>query len=235
MKYIITSGPMESAIDSVRKIKNSSSGKLGCVFVRELQKWNKDDIVYIHTSGALVPKQVRSIQINDHEQLLNALQEELIDDCVVIHAMAISDFNISGSIQLDQMASLLYEKRNLFTSANDITDFIKKNVNFEEKLSSKHDQIVVMERAIKVIDQIKKINPNCKLIGFKLLSNVSDEQLIKVGRDILQRANCEYVVANKKEEVTNDNHRAFILGAEQCFEVSSKKQIANKIIELLED
>ncbi len=235
MKYIITSGPMESEIDKVRKIQNSSSGKLGCEFVNQLQARGITEIVYIHTPRALVPANVRTILITDHNQLLAALEAEITDDSAVIHAMAISDFNIKGTASIDLMAKSIYEQLTEVNDESDIIKVIKQTVAKQDKLASDTDQLVVMEKAIKIIDQIKLINPKCKLVGFKLLSNVSDERLIEVATNIKLRANCDYVVANKKEEVTQFDHRALIIGAENIIEVKNKVQIANQIINLLEE
>ncbi len=235
MKYIITSGPMESQIDSVRKIKNSSSGRLGTEIANQLVGRGYTQIVYIHTAGTIKPDNVKCIQIEGHEQLLTALKHEIEDDSVIIHAMAISDFNIKGTSSIEDMAETIYSNLNSITSKEDIVSLINSNVYATDKLSSQADQLIVMERAIKVIDQIKRINPNCKLIGFKLLSNVSDEQLIAVANGILKRANCDYVVANIKEQVKSDAHRALIIGENYVQEVLTKKQIANTIIDLMEE
>lgn len=235
MKYIITSGPMESQIDSVRKIKNSSSGKLGTVFAEQLLKRGYSNIVYIHTSGALVPDKVKTIEIDGHKQLLSALEREITDDSVIVHAMAISDFNIKGTNPIECVADAIYSNLDQIETREDIVKLINANVKLTDKLSSSNDQLVVMERAIKVIDQIKKINSNCKLIGFKLLSNVSDEELISVATGILNRANCDYVVANIKEQVKTESHRAIIVGDDYQQQVLSKQEIANTIIDLMEE
>ncbi len=234
MKYIITSGPMESEIDKVRKIQNSSSGKLGCEFVTQLHARGMTEIVYIHTPRALVPANVRTVLINDHNQLLSALEAEITGDSAIIHAMAISDFNIKGTASIDLMAKTVFEQLAEVNDQNDIIKIIRHTVEKQDKLASDVDQLVVMEKAIKIIDQIKLINPMCKLVGFKLLSNVSDERLIEVATNIKLRANCDYVVANKKEEVTEFEHRALIVGTENVIEVNDKVQIANQIIDLLE-
>lgn len=235
MKYIITSGPMESQIDSVRKIKNSSSGKLGTVFAEQLLKRGYSDIVYIHTSGALVPNRVKTIDVDGHKQLLSALESEITDDSVIVHAMAISDFNIKGTNPIERVADVIYSNLDQIETRDDIVKLINANVKLTDKLSSSSDQLVVMERAIKVIDQIKKINSNCKLIGFKLLSNVSDEELVSVATGILNRANCDYVVANIKEQVKTESHRAIIVGNDYQQQVLSKQEIANTIIDLMEE
>lgn len=236
MKYIITSGPMETAIDSVRRIQNSSTGRLGSTFVEILNDANINDIVYIHTPGAVVPNcACKQLSIEDHQQLLDALKRELTDDSVVIHAMAISDFEVVGTITQARLAELFISNKQQLNCEQDIINLLNQHAEITDKLASSEDQLIVMNKSIKIIDQIKKINPKCKLIGFKLLSNVSEDELIAVGTTIKQRANCDYVVANLKEQVGADEHHGFIIGDQAVYEVNSKVQIASKIIELMEE
>lgn len=233
MKYIITSGPMETQIDSVRKIENSSSGRLGSEFVSQLLT-KGIEVVYIHTPAAVVPQgDFKQIVVTNHQQLLNALKQELTDDSIVIHAMAISDFEFKGSITYSQMYQLI--SNNSFKNQHQFQQLVEEHLSKVDKLSSSSDQMLIMNRAIKIIDQIKQINPQARLVGFKLLSNVSNDQLIEVANGIRNRANCEYVVANLKEQVSTDQHIATIVGANKTYQVKSKQQIAKKIIELMEE
>lgn len=233
MKYIITSGPMETQIDSVRKIENSSSGQLGSQFVTQLLT-RGSDVVYIHTPAAVVPNgDFKQITITDHQQLLTVLKQELTDDSIVIHAMAISDFEFRGAMTYSQMYQLV--STNKVDNPQQLKELIEGNLIKTDKLSSSEDQMLMMNRTLKVIDQIKQINPRVRLIGFKLLSNVSEHQLIAVANEIRKRANCEYVVANLKEQVSDSHHIATIVGANSSYKVESKQEIANKIIELMEE
>ncbi len=236
MKYIITSGPMEMNIDRVRKIQNSSSGRLGATVVKELFKAGISDVVYIHTAGAIIPNEdcIR-VLIDDHQQLLDALESELTDDSVVVHAMAISDFYLRGTLTQERLAQLIIDHKNDLTTADDVQALLAQHATVTDKLASDSDQVILINRSIKVIDQIKQLNPNCKLIGFKLLSNVSEAELLTVGRNIWARANCDYVVANLKEEVSANAHHAYIIGADSVIEAFTKEQIAKKIIELMEE
>lgn len=235
MKYIITSGPMEMEIDSVRKIENSSSGLLGVAIAQELQRKGYNDIVYIHTKGAAVLEGVIKHQINTHLELIEALKQENKGDCTIIHAMAISDYKMGGSISLNELSNLIIDNIAIIKQEEDIKKLIKENTHVVSKLSSSEDQVLLFEKEIKVIDQIKKMNPNAILVGFKLLSNVTTKELLVVGNDIKKRANCDIVVANIKEEVSSVNHKAYIISNDEVVEALTKKEIANKLISILEE
>lgn len=235
MKYIITSGPMETKIDDVRKIQNSSSGRLGATFAEELARAGYSDVVYIHTSGAVRPNSdCKQIEIETHNQLLAHLKEELTDGSVVVHAMAISDFETAGTITKRQFAKLVIDNRSNLKTEDDVVKLLTSSIALQPKLSSSDDQLIVMDRSVKVIDQIKRINPNVKLIGFKLLANTSEAELLEVAKAIKVRASCDYVVANLKERVTSSDHQAYIVGDEGVMQAHTKTEIAQKIIELME-
>lgn len=234
MKYIITSGPMEMNIDDVRKIQNSSTGSLGCAIADQINQALEVEITYIHTAKAKVPTNVKLIEISNHQQLLTALKAEMTDECCVIHAMAISDFKTAGSLSKSELLELIVSNRDKFSDTYSLEKLITSNLKQQSKLSSKDDQILFFEKEIKVIDQIKKINPKAILIGFKLLSDVSYEQLIDVATSVLKRANCDYVVANLKEEVSETAHHALIIGKDSKAEAFTKQQIAKIIIDKVE-
>lgn len=234
MKYIITSGPMETYIDDVRTIKNSSTGKLGAVICQSLIERGISNITYIHTRGAIVPGlPINSIAIADHHQLLTALKAEMTSDCCVICAMAISDFTVSGNLPIDELTSAITKMpRDL--DREQISNYLYQQFTSSNKLSSSSDQIIYLKRAPKIIDQIKAINPKALLVGFKLLAGVDQQTLISVARDIKNRANCDIVVANHLNDVKSDNHTGYIITNDQIIEATTKKEIANQIINELE-
>lgn len=234
MKYIITSGPMEMAIDDVRKIKNSSTGSLGTAIANELRNANKEDVTYIHTSGAFKPENIKCIEVSTHSELITALTNEMTDDCCVIHAMAISDFRMEGSVSKDKLFKFLIDNKDAINNEEDIQQLIEQHINIQSKLSSKEDQVLFLSKEIKVIDQIKQINPNCMLVGFKLLSNVTCDELIRVARQTLERASCDLVVANLKEEVSSESHHGYLVTADNIIEAFTKQEIARQIINQME-
>ncbi|WOO87591.1 phosphopantothenoylcysteine decarboxylase [Mollicutes bacterium LVI A0039] len=235
MKYIITSGPMVMEIDSVRNIKNSSTGKLGAIFAETLVAKTAAEVVYIHTAGAILPTvEVNAIEIKNHEQLIAALTQELTADSVVIHAMAISDFKYGGSVDIERLAQTIFENLATFTCADAVKTIIKDSVRTSSKLASNSDQLLLLNQADKIIDKIKTICPQARLVGFKLLSNVDKQELINVAVNMKQRAGCDLVVANLKEQVHGGEHHAYIISDTTIREAHTKEQIATMVIEEME-
>ncbi len=232
MKVIITSGPMEMKIDNVRKIENTSTGALGVEFANRFADLGID-VCYIHTKKALIPtnEKIKYHQISDQNELLEILKSELPDSDFCIHAMAVSDFNYRGIINVEKLKLQLVEANNTLLTFDLIDNIINNAREYPEKLNSKNNNLLYLEQGIKVIDEIKKINPLIKLISFKLLANESEEQLIKIAQQQLQRTKSEYVVGNLMENVGADSHQAIIVNQEKVIaRVNNKQQIVKEII-----
>src|SRR5574344_1878795 len=99
MKIIITSGGTSEPIDSVRKITNNSSGKLGSIIAEKLCEIdNIEKIYYVCSKNAFMPEnkkvEVKFVSSVDSllETLKNLIQSEKID--YVIHSIAVSDYKV---------------------------------------------------------------------------------------------------------------------------------------------
>ena len=97
MNIVITAGGTSEYIDSVRKITNSGSGKLGATIAEELSKRNNiDNIYYIHTPKAILPKgnKFTFIKVINTKDVEIAVKEILKNKKIdwFIHSMAISDY-----------------------------------------------------------------------------------------------------------------------------------------------
>ncbi len=232
MKIVITSGPMEMPIDEVRTIKNSSTGSLGQIIANSAYQRGYD-VTYICSEAALRPnKNINQIIISTHKQLLASLRNCISDQTIVIHAMAISDFSARGTINIENLSAQIFASKDIITNADEITNLIIDNIENSSKISSKDDTLVYLEKQIKIIDEIKKINPSCILFGFKLLSDVSVEELLEVATKLKVKSNCDYVIANRKEDINEELHIGYIIG-DQVSQATTKEQIANQILNII--
>ncbi len=235
IKIVITSGPMEMKIDRVRAIENTSSGMLGSMFANKLSQ-NGMEVIYVHTKNAKLPvsEQIKKVEISNQAELLQVLKNELPTADICIHAMAVRDFNFGGILKINQVVDTLLAESKNELKRTDIETIIADNIVFPEKLSSAEKQLIIMEPGIKVVDEIKKINPSVKLVSFKLLSNVSEDELVQVAKNQLKRTKSQLVVANLMENVSNDAHKALLINENEiigkCYE---KKAIVDQVIKYL--
>lgn len=103
-----------------------------------------------------------------------------------------------------------------------------------QKVSSKSNWNVELKPSLKLIQRID--SPDMLRVGFKLESRLSVESLQQKAKDWASETKCEFVIANRLEDVKPDAHRAFIWSAssKQFHEAASKKEIAENIVDLLE-
>lgn len=243
LNIVITAGGTSEPIDNVRKITNSSTGKLGAVIAEELLK--REDvgkIFYIKAKKAMTPplgvyvvnenKKLEIIEIESTFDLKAAVEKVLMENKInyFIHSMAVSDYYVDYV----STAELLNEA---LKGTEDFVEALKNPQNKLEKqnkISSNQDNLVVMLRQTpKIINMIKKISPATHLFGFKLLDGVSEEELINVATKLKEKNNCDYVIANDLAKIREGNHEALIIG-NNIEKAYGKKDIAKKISERIQ-
>lgn len=92
----------------------------------------------------------------------------------------------------------------------------------------------MLKQTPKIIRLIKEKSPSTKLIGFKLLEDVSKNYLIDIAKKLRDKNKCDYVIANDLKDIKNGNHKAFLLDInDNITEINSKDKIAKKVKEII--
>ena len=219
---IVTAGGTSEKIDNVRKITNSSTGKLGMKIALELlKKYNDVKIYYVCSRNSLRPinDRVEVIEIDGTMDLKNNIENLLTQNKIdyFIHSMAVSDYMVDYVTNLESIKN------------NDI------KVISGNKISSNEDNLViVLKPTPKIISIIKNISPDTYLVGFKLLDGVSKEELISVAKKLRDKNKCDLVVANDLENIRKGNHKAYIIDKkDEIEEVNGKDVIAKQLVRRL--
>lgn len=225
-KFIITAGGTSEKIDNVRKITNSSSGKLGCVIANTiLEEISDAKIYYICSRNSIRPKnnRVKVLEVEGVLDLKSKVEFLLRNDNIdfFVHSMAVSDYMTNYVTTLDKI------KKSIDNNDFSIVEKISGN-----KISSYEDNLViVLKQTPKVISIIKDVSPETFLVGFKLLDGVCDEKLIYVGRELMKKNNCDMVVANDLSNIRNGKHCAYLLDKDDSVSVANgKEDIAKKLV-----
>lgn len=220
MKILITSGGTTEAIDSVRGITNHSTGRLGKIIAETFLKAGHE-VTLVTTKRAVKPdnNDLLSIQLVESvADLQRALEETVPQHDVLIHAMAVSDYTPVYMTDLEE-----------FKQTNDVEQLFLRS-NSERKISSQSDyQILLLTKTPKLISLVKQWNPNILLIGFKLLVDVSQEELLQAARESIRKNKADYILANDLSNITATQHRAFLVSPDSIQEASTKEAIANVI------
>lgn len=222
MKILITSGGTTEKIDAVRGITNHATGSLG-KYIAELFLEKGHEVTLVTTKEAMKPQKQANLTtylVSTVDSLVNTLEPLVKSHDVLIHSMAVSDYTPVYMADFDDVKNTEH-----------ISDFLTQK-NTESKMSSHADyQVLFLKKTPKVISLVKTWNPNIMLIGFKLLVNVSKEELFTVARDSLKNNKADYIVANDLNEIKGTQHHAYLLSENDVAEVKTKSDLAKLIFE----
>ena len=248
MNILITAGGTSEKIDQVRVLTNQATGRLGKE-IADVFKHDNVHIYYVHGPQAVLPTgdNVELIPIHSVKELYTQMETLLTTKSIdyVIHSMAVSDYQANQALSDDILARTLAQ--NLIhlpdLSEDELTNVIQQllhNPNSfpdqtAKKISSKGEQLIlILDKAPKIIQHIKKWQPNTTLIGFKLLVGVSEEELVQVAKESIVKNQADFILANDLENITNEQHIGLLVnntGIKQRF--TTKKDIAQGIKQLI--
>ena len=230
-KMIITAGGTSEKIDNVRKITNSSSGKLGMTIANHLLNESEDLIIYyVCSKNSLRPsdKRVEVIEIDGTIDLKNKIESLLVNEKIdyFIHSMAVSDYMTNYVTTIERM------KESIKNTTNVDEAFSNIEIISESKISSYEDNLVIfLKPTPKVISTIKNLSPSTYLVGFKLLDGVVKAELIVVANKLRDKNRCDLVVANDLSSIRNGEHVAYIIDNNDEVEESlGKDNIAKSLV-----
>lgn len=216
LNVIVTSGGTEEKIDEVRKITNNATGKLGSIISNKLLQNTNIKVFYVCSKKAIKPIENNNLEVIETEGV-NGLKdsvEHLLKTHQIdffIHTMAVSDYYV---------------------------DFVESNgkiLDNSKKLSSNEENLTIhLKRAPKIISIIKELSPKVKLIGFKLLNQVSEEELLRVSQNLLEKNKCELVIGNDSKSFVNGRHESIFVTQKGIIDrAETKEEIAEKIVKFL--
>ncbi len=226
---IITAGGTSEKIDEVRVISNFSSGRLGMETAKAFLGSETADvgkIYYLCDRNTVVPfdDRIEAVRVMGAQGLLEALEKLLTTEKIdaVVHAMAVSDYTVK---QVATLEAVRTGKEN---------DPEKKLAG--GKISSEIDDLVIiLKKTPKVIGEIKKLQKNTILVGFKLLTGVPKDVLIDTGYKLMRKNGCDLVLANDLTEITEDRHVGYLISQNGEYEkLTTKKEIAEAIVKNVE-
>ena len=222
MKILVTSGGTSEKIDRVRSITNHSSGKLGKIITETLLKAGHE-VCLITTLQAVKPvshPNLTIIEIKNTADLLQVMKDKLMDYQVLIHSMAVSDYTPVYMAGFDEVEA-----------SQDLTEFLDKR-NQETKIPSKEDvQVLFLKKNPKIISLVKEWNSKIYLIGFKLLVDVSQDHLIQIARESLEKNQADLIVANDLTQISSEQHKAYLVEKNSFQTAMSKYEIADLLLE----
>ncbi|MGD9559567.1 MAG: phosphopantothenoylcysteine decarboxylase [Oscillospiraceae bacterium] len=242
LRVLVTSGGTSEAIDSVRRITNTSTGRLGSLIADAFTAAGAH-VTYLCGRGAAQPQRaVEAVREIDSVAALGQALEDLLGAApyaCVVHAMAVSDYTPRRTTTADELAAelhmLLAAEAEMPTPAR-LGQLVQSALHGQGaaaagKISSElEDALIVLQRTPKLIGRIKALQPGTVLVGFKLLAGVPPQQLQQVAEGLLARNRCDFVLANDQKGISGDRHEAFLLGPQGVVaHMQTKPEIAEAI------
>jgi phosphopantothenoylcysteine decarboxylase / phosphopantothenate---cysteine ligase len=187
-KVLITAGPTIEYIDPVRVITNQSSGRTGVLLARELVL-SGAKVTFVYGPGAeLAPKGAKVVRVKTGREMLEAVRHEM------------------------------RQRWDIVVLAAAVSDYTVENPSKTKIKSNSEKMIIKLKKVPKIIDEIKKIQKDVFLVGFKAETDVSQEKLVALSRKKLQESHADVIVANdigKKYRKNPDQNNVIIVDSKK--------------------
>ena len=191
-KVLMTAGPTIEYIDPVRIITNLSSGKTGSLLASELISAGAKVTLIYGPANEKPPSGVKIINVTTNKEMLDETKKEL------------------------------KKKYDIVIMAAAASDYTPQNTSKSKIKSDKESLVIRLKKAPKIIDQVKKLQKDTLLIGFKAETNLTKNALIKSAQKKMKDSGADIIIANDigKKYQKNTNYN-------QVFFVDRKKVIAS--------
>ncbi|MGB9978863.1 bifunctional phosphopantothenoylcysteine decarboxylase/phosphopantothenate--cysteine ligase CoaBC [Methanobacterium sp.] len=142
---------------------------------------------------------------------------------------------VESSAEMHYAVSKLADENDIFVSAAAVSDFKVKNADVS-KISSDTDITIELERTPKILNEVKEINPDIFLVGFKAVHNLSDEELLNAAKQRMEESSADLMVANDvavEGAGFGSDENQVVLMDDEIIEISlsPKREIAKRIID----
>lgn len=149
-------------------------------------------------------------------------------------------FNVIHVETSKEMADVIFEivgDYDIFISTAAVSDFeVVQRKN--KKIDSKSSFFIDLKPTLKIIRQIKKVNPNIFLVGFKAEFNITRKELINRAKKQIFNAGTDIVVANDVSQdecgFGSDKNEVLIIGDDVLtVPLASKDEIAKTLMDVI--
>ena len=151
--------------------------------------------------------------------------------------MSLLDFEFFEGKNLIMVIFEIVEDYDIFISSAAVSDFeVVQRKN--KKIDSKSSLSIDLKPTLKIIRQIKKVNPNIFLVGFKAEFNITRKELINRAKKQIFDAGTDIVVANDVSQdecgFGSDKNEVLIIGDDVLtVPLASKDEIAKTLMDVI--
>lgn len=227
LEVLITSGGTISKIDDVRHIGNDSKGTTGAMIAEEFLREGAK-VYYLHRKNSVIPFS-RNLTVDKDkpfEQELERIKPVYEEFQNFRENYKAYSFDTFESYYNSVERLLLSNSIDIVVLAAAVSDYGAKKV--DGKISSDRENLTIkLEKTPKVISLIKKWKPHVFQVGFKLLSNVSADELVDTAYQHGLKNHSDLTVANDEKLNT------FLITPEKGILPVKRQELAEKLVELV--
>lgn len=203
---LITSGGTTIPIDPVRSIKNTSKGYFGSQLALSALK-QKHNVYFFTANDAKYKPFNINIDVKDDcydtedAHNLRRLYESVSENYTETHYTTYESYvNILNIIKRDTP--------DIIFMAAAVSDYTV--VPIKDKVRSKDNLNLQFTPTEKIISMVKKMHPSTYLVGFKMLVDATDDELIGESRNSMRQNGCDAVIANNYDSIRNNDHKIIV-------------------------
>jgi phosphopantothenate---cysteine ligase (CTP) len=215
MNVVVTGGGTIAPIDDVRHIANTSTGRFSAM-ITEACLERGATVWHIHTPSAQLPYERLArfdLAAPDPEtefERLRHLRQKWLSVRDRLHLVRLEDGTV-GEYDFALNEVLDSHPINIAFLAMAVSDF-EPNVKFEGKIETPTESLSIpCQPTLKVIRKVRDWAPDIYLVGFKLLSRVSEEHLIEAAEAACLANRADLTVANDLEAIRRDRHWIYLV------------------------
>ena len=237
---LITAGGTSEPIDNIRSITNTGTGTLGSIIADVFAKDPQvEHILYVHGRGAVLPNTekaecIEAAYTKRLQDTIRALLSERGADAI-IHSMAVSDYCVKSVVKNEDLVKLVEEAKRICTDADTpkqtaypfeevssvAADFSGALLEASERFdlrdvynkipSSAGNPVIFLQPTPKIIPELRQLAPQSVVVGFKLLDDVAQEELFSVAKRLMEKNDCDFVLANDYTTVKAGQHTGYLM------------------------
>jgi phosphopantothenate---cysteine ligase (CTP) len=217
MKILVTSGGTKIPIDRVRDITNMSKGTFGSKIATEFLELGHE-VDFFKAKYSRSPFEI-NYNLYDLYGNCDMAQEYFNKKCDFARRcrQRYSETDYSTFDEYKERLERIVKigLPDVVVLAAAVSDYGVENPH-KGKVRSNDMLSIKLTLLPKLINLIKEWHPECKLVGFKLLVDSKDHQLIEAAQRSIAENKCDMIVANDLADIKNGEHRVHLVfpGAE---------------------
>ncbi len=207
--FVVTAGPTRGWVDRVRFITNPSTGKMGIAVAEELVRRGATVSLILGPTSENSSRLVETHKVSTSQEMLEAVMSEL------------------SARQTDG-----------FVSAAAVLDYTPSKKEDRKMASGAASLNLELVPTKKIIEEARKAYKDLFIVGFKVESGVTDNELESRARTKIDAGICDLVIANdeQREGVAfgTDTNAVLIVGPNnytRSVDLAPKREIARHIVD----